>query len=137
MSKSNIAPHWSFWLICVVGLIWSLMGCLNFISQMDSEMVSEFPQAAQDLINSRPIWATLGFAIAVFGGFLGDVLLALKKSISYHVFLASFVGVIITNVHTFSISGAPEILIGSLLSLLVSGFLIWYSNFAKRKEWLS
>jgi len=83
MSTSHVKPHWSFWVICVVSLIWNAMGCMNFIMQMNPAILANFPEAAKSLVATRPIWATAAFALAVFGGLVGDVLLVLRKPIAY------------------------------------------------------
>jgi len=47
---------------------------------MNTEMVSSYRETEQAIIQSRPLWAAIGFAIAVFGGALGGILLLLKKN---------------------------------------------------------
>ena len=59
--------HWSFWLIGVLGLLWNVGGSANFLMQMNPEMVAEMPATHRAMIDSRPIWATAGFALTVFG----------------------------------------------------------------------
>lgn len=134
---SEIKIHWSFWVICVIALIWNIMGSINFLMQMNPEMVDNFPEEAQSLISSRPLWATIAFAVAVFGGALAEVLLLLKKATAYYLFIASFLGVIITNIHTFQVSGATDIWVGSLMSLVIAAFLIWYTKKVQRKGWIN
>jgi hypothetical protein len=137
MSEIHIKPHWSFWVICVVALIWNVMGSMNFFMQTNPEMVANYPEAAQSLIENRPLWATIAFAIAVFGGVLAEILLLLKKSIAYYIFVASFLGALITNIHTFQVSSDVDIWVGSFMSLLIAAFLIWYSKLVKRKGWVN
>ena len=137
MSESRIKPHWSFWIIGIVALIWNVMGCINFVMQMNPEMVADFPKQAQALITSRPLWATVAFAVAVLGGVLAEILLLLRKAVAYYLFIASFLGVIITNIHTFQVSVAIDIWIGSLLSLVMALFLIGYSKLVKTKGWIN
>jgi len=137
MNKTHIKPHWSFWVICVVALIWNIMGSINFVMQMNPEMVANFPEEAQSLITSRPLWATITFAVAVFGGVLAEVLLLLKKATAYYLFIGSFLGVIITSIHTFQVSSAINIWVGSLMSLVIAAFLIWYSRLVKAKGWVN
>ena len=136
-SETHIKPHWSFWVICIVALIWNVMGSINFIVQNNPEMVANFPEAAQSLIASRPPWATVAFAIAVFGGVLAEILLLFKKSVAYYLFVVSFLGALITNIHTFQVRSAVDIWVGSLMSLLIAAFLIWYSKLVKRKGWVN
>ncbi len=137
MSKIHIKPHWSFWVICIVALIWNVMGSINFIMQTKPEMVANYPESAQSLIESRPLWATIAFAVSVFGGVLAEIILLLKKSVAYYLFVASFLGALITNIHTFQVTSAIDIWVGSLMSLIIAAFLIWYSNLVKRKGWIN
>ena len=126
--------HWSFWGIGAVGLIFNLMGCINFISQMNADMVASMPEVYRAIVESRPAWATGAFAIAVFGGALGCLLLLLRKSAAVYVFIASLVGAILAQIPFL---GIPfEALIGGLSQLVVGAFLIWYSKQAESKGWI-
>ncbi len=80
-----------------------------------------------------------GFALAVFGGMIGALLMLFKRSVAYQVFIASLVGVLITMVHslTSGISfGMGEILGIILMPILFAGFLIGYSRLITLKSWL-
>jgi len=80
MTEQNSAKiHWSFWLISGLAFVWNAMGILNFFVQMVPEIVKTFPESHQAIINGRPVWATLGFAIAVFGGTIGCFFAASQK----------------------------------------------------------
>jgi len=137
MNNENIGGvHRSFWAIGAVALIWNVMGVINFFMQMNPDALADYPEAARSLVEGRPVWATGAFAIAVFGGALGCLLLLLRKSAAYYVFIVSLLGVIVTNIHAFGIAGSTEIWVGSLMSLVVSAFLIWYSKQAESKGWI-
>ena len=129
--------HCSFWVTGVATLIWNVLGGINYVMQMNPEALADYPEAARSLIESRPPWATGAFAIAVFGSALGCLLLLLKKSVAFYVFVASLLGVIVTNTHTFSVTSSTEIWVGSLMSLVVAVFLTWYSKLVERKGWIS
>ena len=136
-NKSANKIHWSFWLISVLALIWNLMGCINYIMQMDPYSVAIYPEAARALVESRPAWATGAFAIAVFGGALGAILLLFRKSAAYYMFIASLLGVIVTLIHTFSVEVSTGIVVGSLMSLIVGAILVWYSKYAIKQNWIT
>ncbi len=134
------AVHWSFWAIGVVALIWNAMGCMNFVMQMDADSLAGYSSAARALVEGRPAWSTGAFAVAVFGGALGSVLLLLRKSIGYYLFVASLIGVIVTTTQSHvmadSTTALPmEIWMGSLLSLVVAVSLIGYSKLTERRGW--
>ncbi|MFQ5443681.1 MAG: hypothetical protein ACE5EK_03590 [Nitrospinales bacterium] len=132
--------HWSFWAIGAVTLIWNIMGGVNFFVQMNADRVASMPETHRAIIEGRPVWATGGFAIAVFGGALGCLLLLLRKSTAYYLFIASLLGVIVTMTHTLSltIDFSPfEIFLMILMPLVVAAFLIWYTKWAESKGWIS
>ena len=79
--------HWSFWAIGAVTLIWNVMGVINFFMQMNADALASFPESHRAIIEGRPAWATGAFAIAVFGGALGCLLLLLRKSAAYLLFV--------------------------------------------------
>jgi uncharacterized membrane protein len=82
---------------------------------------------------------TGAFAIAVFGGALGCLLLLLRKSAAYYLLFASLLGVIVTMIYTLGVDidfGLGEILGIILMPLVVAAFLVWYSKQAERKSWI-
>lgn len=104
MNEKTVASvHWSFWLIGAFALLWNVMGAMNYLGQMNAEMVAAYPETHRAIIEGRPAWATAAFAIAVFGGALGCLLLLLRKSVAYYLFIASLVGVIVTMIHTLRV----------------------------------
>jgi len=132
--------HWSFWLISIFILIWNILGCINFFVQMNPDMVTSYRDSEQAIIQDRPLWATVGFAIAVFGGALGCILLLLKKTTAFYLFIASLVGVGIATVHTLILNinfGMGEIIGIIIMPTVVAVFSIWYSQYVKGKGWLS
>lgn len=127
---------WSFWIICAFALIWNIMGGINYLVQVIANDLSAYPDAARALIESRPAWATGAFAIAVFSGTLGGVLLILKKPAAFYWYVVSLLGVVVTNIHTFRVEGATEIWVGSLMSFAIAVFLVWYSKWVTSRGWL-
>ena len=141
MSNENIrAVHWSFWAIGVVALVWNVMGCINFFAQMNPDVLAAYRESERTIVEGRPAWATVAFAISVFGGALGGFLLLFRKSAANHFFVASLLGVIVTIAHTLGLGidfGLGEILGIILMPVAVAVFLAWYGRWAKNKDWIS
>lgn len=136
--KTVVSVHWSFWLIGAAGLIFNLLGCINFLSQMNAEAVSSMPEIYRTIAESRPAWGTAVFALAVFGGLLGCLLLLLRKSVALYVFVASVVGAIAAQIPFVGMANFPvEACVGWLSQVAVGVFLVWYSRHAKSKDWIS
>jgi len=139
-NKNEISIHWSFWLITAFMLLWNVMGCINFIVQMNPDMFSSYRENEQAIILGRPLWATIAFAVAVFAGALGCLLLMFKKSVAYYLFIISLIGVVITMLHTLSTGidfEAGEITGFIIMPLLVAAFLVWYSKYAESRGWVN
>lgn len=139
MNESPDKAHWSFWVISSLMLIWNLMGCINFFVQMNPDMTASYRETEQAIILGRPLWATVGFAVAVFGGALGCLLLMLKRSLAFYFFIASLLGVIFTMIHTINVDisfSAGELFGIVVMPLAVAVFLIWYSKYVASKGWV-
>jgi len=106
---------------------------MNYIMQTNPESVAAMPEAYQKIIIGRPDWATAGFAIAVFGGAVGCILLLLRRAVAAPVFMVSLIGVAISVVHSVRVIGIDS---SAILSLLVAAALFWYATIARRKNWL-
>ena len=136
--ESNSGVHWSFWLIGAIALIWNAMGVVNYFMQMNPDVLELYRESERAIIEGRPAWATGAFAIAVFGGTLGSLLLLLRKSAATYLFIASLLGVIGTMIHTLGVGvefGLGEMLGIILMPLAVAAFLTWYSRHAEGKDW--
>jgi uncharacterized membrane protein len=134
---SNGRVHWSFWVIGALALVFNLLGCMNYISQMNADMVADMPEVYRAIVESRPAWATAAFAIAVFGGVLGAILLLLRKPVAVYVFIASLIGAAVAQLPLLGMSGLPApALIGGLVQVVFTLFLIWYAKRAKQKNWI-
>jgi len=135
--------HWSFWAIGAVTLIWNVMGVINFFMQMNADALASFPESHRAIVVGRPAWATGAFAIAVFGGALGCLLLLLRKPAAYYLFIASLLGVIVQLIHTLGMASSKidfsplDILMIILMPLVVAAFLIWYSKWTEGKGWIN
>jgi hypothetical protein len=130
-------PTLSYWLVAGLGLVWNLMGCLNYITQTNPDVVAQMPEAYQTLIANRPTWATGAFAIGVFGGAVGCILLLLKRAVAKPVFILSLAGVVLTTLHAVVSSGASlQVALSAGSSVLVAVVLLWVAVAAGGKGWL-
>jgi hypothetical protein len=138
---SNNRPHISFWLVGVLALIWNLMGVINCFGQMNPEMVASMAESHQAIINGRPIWGTIAFAVAVFGGAIGCILLLMRKAAALYLFIASLLSVMVQLIPNFKLAGkvqfsAGELLMMMVMPLVVAAFLAWYASQTQNKGWI-
>jgi hypothetical protein len=133
MNNSTSKTHWSFWAVGAFALVWNVLGGANYIMQMNADMVATLPDTHQAIINGRPAWATAGFAVGVFGGAIGALLLLLRKPAALCVFVASLVGVLVTMIHTIQVArsvipfSGMDIFVMIVLPVIVAAILVWYA----------
>lgn len=136
---------WHLWLIGIIGGLWSSMGVLSFVlTQMSVEAVmSRFPPQQREYFESFPLWAVAFWAIGVFGGVIGSLLLLLKNRLAFHALLASVIGVIVSNLGGLFLLGGMEVMgeAGALgftvFPVIVAAFLAYYARAMSRKGVLS
>ncbi|MBX2826417.1 MAG: hypothetical protein KTR33_16900 [Gammaproteobacteria bacterium] len=133
--------HWSFWVISILMLVWNALGAVNYLGQTSPEIVASMPENHQAIILGRPAWATAGFAVAVFGGVLGCLLLLFRRSLALPVFIVSLLGVLVTTLHTFGVVqkvafSSGELVLMVLMPIVVALLLVWYALHARKAGWL-
>ena len=103
---------WHLWLVGILGFLWSLMGVVSFmLAEMNVEAVmSRYPQQQRDYFTSFPLWAVAFWAIGVFGGVIGCLLLLLKKRLAFPVLLASLIGAIVSNLGGLFLLGGMKVM---------------------------
>ena len=135
---------WHLWLIGIIGLQWSLIGVISFmLTQMNVEAVmSRYPPEQREYFESFPLWAVAFWAIGVFGGVIGCLLLLLKNRLAFHVLLASMIGAIVSNLGGLFLLGGMEVMGTSGLGftafpIIFAAFLVYYARAMSKKGVLS
>ena len=135
-------PIW-YWTLAVFFLLWNLMGIGSFFQHtfITNEALQILPQAEQDLYNSYPFWTIIVFAIAVFGGTFGSIGLLIKKKWAKIAFIASLIAIIPQMAHSLFFTKAREVYgpgteVMPILIIIFGIFLIWFSAFGIKKNWL-
>lgn len=145
MSNGATAPPagrpWHLWLVGILGLLWNLMGAYDYLmTQTQNEAyMSQFTPEQLEYFYGFPSWAVAFWAVAVWGGVLGTILLLLKKRLAVPVFMVSFLSMVVTSVYNFILSdglemmgGVGPLLFSALIFLFALGLWIYSRAMAKR-----
>jgi len=140
MSKT---PKW-FSVVAVIALLWNLLGCIAFVSDMllKPEDIAKLSEQQQALYAARPAWSVAATGVAVFGGALGCIGLIMRRKWSFAMLALSLLGIIAQDISMFLVSNAAAVA-GSVavvlqsIVLLVGIWLVLLSRNAVSKNWLS
>lgn len=135
------------WIVGVLALFWNGFGAFDYVmSHMRGEPYYRemgMTDAQIAWMNAAPAWATAVWAIGVWGGVLGAILLLLRNRLAVPVFLASFLAFVASVLHTYLSPNGPEIM-GSgpsaIMNLVIFAgglFFIGYSRAMAKRGVLS
>ncbi|MBC8754865.1 hypothetical protein H2O64_09300 [Kordia sp. YSTF-M3] len=136
-------PAW-FWVVSIISLLWNIMGVLSFVAHtfISDEALAALPANEKALYGEYPLWTTIVFAIAVFAGTLGAIGLVLKKKWSKMAFIISLLAIIPQMTHnlfftkSIDVFGAAQAVTMPALVVVFGIFLVWFSIFGIKKNWL-
>lgn len=115
----SATPLW-FWIATGLGLAWNIFGAVQFIGTLSATTESLqaqglTPEQAAVMLG-YPSWMTVVFAVGVFGGAIGCLLMLARKAVAVPVFAVSLVGYIALYigdiVHgVFAAMGTPQVVV--------------------------
>ena len=123
-SQQTVETPRHIWVVGVVTFLWNSMGAMDYVmtKTRNEEYMSAFTPEQLTFFYSFSVWTTGAWAIAVWGGVLGSLLLLLRKSSAVGVLLASFVAMVVTLFHNFVLSNGMDV-IGGIFSLVFSAII--------------
>ena len=115
---------WHLWVIGVVALLWSAMGALDYVmtQTMNEAYMSQFTPEQLAFFTGFPTWVVAAWAIAVWGGVLGGLLLLFRQRYAVWVFLASLIAMSITAFQNYVLSSGMEVM-GDAFSLMFTAVI--------------
>lgn len=116
--NSKISTPWHLWLIGIFALLWSGMGTLDYVMTQtrNESYMSNFTPEQLEFFYGFPVWVIATWAIAVWGGVVGALLLLMRKRIATWIFLVSLISMMSNAIHNYVFSNGLEV-IGDPFSL--------------------
>ena len=88
------------WIVGILSLLWNCFGCYDYVMSntrntkyLAASMPGVDPNAALDWMASFPIYAKVGWALGVWGGLLGAILLLIRSRYAVWAFAVSMLGI--------------------------------------------
>ena len=141
MSDSNATKtpvH--LWIVGVLALLWNAMGAMDYVmTQTENEAYMEaFTPEQLEFFYGFPAWLVAFWAVAVWGGVLGALLLLLRKGLAVPVLVVSFVTMLVTAIRNFAFAAGMEVmgttgLVFSVAIFVIALLLVLYAKAMTRK----
>jgi hypothetical protein len=129
------------WVVGILTLLWNAVGAFDYLmTQTKNESyMKAFTPEQLDYFYGFPTWVVACWAIAVWGGVLGSLLLVLRKGLAAPVFVVSFAAMVVTTIHNFVLTDGMRIMGGggaaafSAVIFLIALGLVVYSRAMRAK----
>ncbi|HYC69135.1 hypothetical protein [Brevundimonas sp.] len=126
---------WHLWAAGIVAILWNAGGCLDYVMtqvQGDAWLANMEPtQTLLDWFHGLPAWYDAAWAIAVWGGLLGGVLLLARRRWATPVFVLSLLGWTATAVYALALSNGMEVMGAywpiQIVHLVIGALFVWYA----------
>ena len=132
---------WHLWVVGVVAALWNAFGCVDYFMTQTrrDEWFAQMGMTETQLtyFNAMPAWTHAAWAIGVWGGLLGALLLLLRRKWAMPVFVVSFLGWLAGAVYAFALSDGMEAM-GPMwpMQIVIGGacvFFVWYARMMSLK----
>jgi hypothetical protein len=129
------------WLVAVFALLWNAFGCYDFwmTETANQAYLSHYPADAMAYVNSLPGWLTAMWALGVWGGLAGSLLLLARHRFAVWLFGLSAIGAIVgigyemlmTQQPASMKSGAMAVM--PFVAIVLALFFLWYAFSEEQK----
>ena len=140
--SNSVVPRW-FWVVAVLALVWNAMGAAAYLQHvtMSAEDLAAMPDAERALFENVPQWATGAYAMAVWAGVIGSILLLLRRSVASVVYTVSLLGILVQFAHAFFMTDMMDVygakgVIMPVLIILFGILLVGHSRRCGAAGWL-
>jgi hypothetical protein len=85
------------WIIGFLALLWNAYGCYIYLmtETANAAFLANSPPDQLAYMDSLPAWLTAFWALGVWGGLLGSILLLMRSRYSVWAFALSFIGCVV------------------------------------------
>ena len=130
---------WHLWVVGAVALLWNGYGGYDYVMTQtnNAAYLAQFTAEQRAYFDSYPMWMEADWAIGVWGGVLGAVLLLLRSKWAFHAFHASLIAFAVSVVYGqmsegAALMGTTGVIFSAAIFLLGLAFVM-YSRMMTRK----
>ncbi|MBA3678344.1 MAG: hypothetical protein H0W74_13245 [Sphingosinicella sp.] len=115
------------WIVGILAALWNAFGCVDYtMTQTRNEAwLANFTPDMVDYVNAFPAWAEAAWALGVWGGLAGSLLLLARSRYAVTAFAVSLVGLLGTTIYQFAMSELPaSMTTGGMIGMNVAIWIV-------------
>ena len=142
ITPSSAKAPWPLWVVGGLSLLWNAVGAMDFTMSVTRNAAYLKGLTPEQLayFSSFPAWVMAAWGIATWGSVVGSVLLLLRRGLAFPLFLASFLGMLLTMVYNYiltnglkAMGGGGGSVIFSAVIAVISVLLLVYARAMRRR----
>ena len=138
IAKTDV-PTW-FWIAVGLALLFEAAGCVMYLSQMNVDHAT-LPLDQRAMWEATPMWVIAAYAVAVWVGLVGALLLLLRRRLAVPVLLLSLIAVVVQFSGLFLVAQLRQTVPESALIVPVrvrwgSYVILSLARLSRRRGWL-
>ena len=124
----------------IASLLFMILGCAAYLMHVTADP-AQMPPDQRAAYDALPVWVTAAFAVAVWAGAAGALLLVLRRKLAEPLLLISLAGVLVWLAGMTLTAGVRDsmstndwivpIVIGAL-----TWTIFWFARHSRQREWL-
>ena len=124
------------WIIGVLALLWNAFGCFDYWMSLtrNAGYLAKMPADAVAYQQALPAWLTGFWALGVWGGLAGAILLLARSRYSVWAFGLSLIGAVVGLGYQMFMTKMPASMTGGMMGIFpwviiaIAAFQLWYAN---------
>ena len=138
-STSPGKTRWHLWVAGMAALLWNGFGAFDYvmIESRNATYMSSFTPEQIDYFDAFPAWVIAAWALSVWGGVFGAILLLLRWRLAVPVFGVSLLAMVVTFFHNYALAsglavrdGAEGLVFTAMIVLVGVVFFIYARRLA-------
>lgn len=129
------------WIVGILSLLWNGFGCFDYFmtETANQAYLAKMPPDAIAYTNALPAWLIAFWAIGVWGGLAGSVLLLMRSRYCVWLFALSCLGAVVGLGYQIFLTDMPASMKQGGMAIMpwviiaITIFLLWYSRSAEKK----
>jgi len=130
-----------FKVAAIASVVWFMLGCVSYLMTVMTDPAT-LPLDQRAMMEAMPTWMYAAFAIAVWVGLAGGVLLLLRKKLSVPLIGISLVAAVVQFSAYFLVPQLREamrsdMLLVPIIVVAVTWTVFWFAWHSRKRGWLS